>query len=329
MFVVRRNTLPPFWKLGLLLCMFLGLSTPSSAQSEYNAVHVLPSPARVSATQMRSTFRSDVDLVLVNVTVLDRSSRVVSGLTSHDFALLENKNPQTIRYFASDDQPMSLVVIVDASASMEPRFEQARQAALEVAKSANPLDDFAVVTVSDVPRVTVHFGDSADQIEPQLAAIRPTGRTALWDAITAGLEEFKHANYQRKAMIVISDGGDNQSRYTEAEVKSRLEEADVEMYALGMFDPFPRRAEERRGPQALDELSTLTGGRMLFVRDNRELTQGVDRINEELRHQYIVGYYPSNRARDGRWHKLKVSLNGSSSQELHVYSKTGYFAPAD
>ena len=311
------------------MVFLLSVAVVGVAQSEGDVVHVLPERNTLARPISSPRFRADVDLVLVNVTVLDASHRAVRGLNPADFELLENKQPQPIKYFSSEDQPLSLVIVMDTSASMAPRMDQVRHSVQKLIQTSNAQDEVSVITVGDKPGVPVSFDDPADDVERRMSVIQAGGRTALWDAMITGLERLQRSGYARKAMVVISDGGDNQSRYTQTELRSRLEEADVELYAVGIFDPFPRRVEERRGPQALDELASSTGGRLLFAQNAEELKRDVEQINDELRHQYVVGYYPSNRLRDGQWRKLKVKLHVQATrQKLHVYAKQGYRAPA-
>ena len=313
-------------------CIFLlvlagAFANHACAQSDASIVHVLPRTDTVSAASSPSTFRSNVDLVLVPVTVLDHSNHAVTGLSSTDFSLLEDKQLQSIKYFSSEDQPLSLAIVLDASASMAPRIEQARNAVLDLVRSSNPLDDISLVTVGDKPYVDFHFDDSINSLSSRVASIQPDGQTALWDAMLLSLHEMRHARHSRRAIVVISDGGDNHSRYTESELKSLLEEADVEVYAIGMFDRFPRRNEERTGPRDLDELTSTTGGRLISVHEATELARAVTQINNELRNQYVLGYSPTRRSSDQRWHKLRVTLSHSAKREqLHLISKKGYVA---
>jgi Ca-activated chloride channel family protein len=213
---------------------------------------------------------------------------------------------------------------------MVSKLEEERKAFTELVNTSNPQDDFGLVVVSDKPRVVLHFDDSINEIQPSLDALQPKGATALWDGMYLGIEELKKSHYQRKAMVVISDGGDNHSRYTQSELKSLLEEADVELYTIGIFDSFVHTFEERLGPSRLDELASVTGGRLFSLRDVRELSGAVTQISRELRNQYVLGYYPSNRHRDGKWRKLRVQLAGSASQSsFRLYAKKGYYAPTE
>ncbi len=301
-----------------------------AAQADINQVHVLPRALATPPGPTQHVLRSNVDLALVNVTVLDRANRAVTGLGPTNFAVLDDKNPQVVRYLANVDEPISFIVVFDASASMVSKLEEERKAFTELVNASNPQDEFGLVVVSDKPRVALHLDDSISEIQESVDALQPEGATALWDGIYLGVEELKKSHYQRKAMVVISDGGDNHSRYTESELKSLLEEADVELYAIGIFDSFVHTFEEKLGPLQLDELASVTGGRLLSLRDVRGLSGAVTQISRELRNQYVLGYYPSNRHRDGKWRKLKVQLAGSASRSsFRLYAKKGYYAPTE
>jgi Ca-activated chloride channel family protein len=315
-----------------LFAVIVTLATSSyvAAQVAINEVHALPRVVAASPAPAQQMFRASVDLVLVNVTVLDHAGRAVTGLAPENFTVLDDRNPQIIRYLSKVDEPISLVVVLDASASMATKIQQARKALTELINTSNPQDDFGLVIIRDEPRVALHFDDSASEVQGTVDALQPDGFTALWDGMYLGINELKNSRYQRRAMVVISDGGDNHSRYTESEMKSLLEEADVEVYAIGMFDRFARRPEERTGPLQLDEVTSVTGGRVFSAHDPVELSHAVSQISHELRNQYVLGYYPSNRSRDGKWRRLKIHLTGSASQaKFRLYAKKGYYAPTE
>jgi Ca-activated chloride channel family protein len=243
--------------------------------------------------------------------------------------LADGKNPQSIRYFSSEDTPISVAVILDTSGSMGNKIEQARRAAIEFFRSSNPQDDFALVTFADRAHLAADFTDSVNDIESVLRPIQAGGETALWDAVYLGLQQMRKARYGKKALLVISDGGDNSSRYTQAEIKSVLREADAQLYAIDIFERFPRTKEERSGLLALDEVTSVTGGRVFLTHDSNELHQAVKQISEELRTQYVLGYLPDKSTRDGKWHKIKVEMNATKSRKLRIYAKKGYYSPVD
>jgi Ca-activated chloride channel family protein len=324
---VRSGTLPRY-----LFAVVVALATSGyvAAQVGIGDVHVVPraTPAPFAPTQ--HVLRTNVDLVLVNVTVLDHAGRAVTGLEPTNFAVLDDKNPQIVRYLSNVDEPISLVVVLDASASMASKLQEARKAFTELVNTSNPQDDFGLIIIGDKPRVALHFDDSASDIQRAADALQPDGSTALWDGMYLGIKELRNSRYQRKAMVVISDGGDNHSRYTESELRSLLKEADVGVYAIGLFDRYATRLEEKKGPLQLDAVTSVTGGRVFSAHDSMELSRAVTQISHELRSQYVLGYYPNHRSRDGKWRRLKVHLAGSASQaSFRLYAKKGYYAPAE
>jgi Ca-activated chloride channel family protein len=270
----------------------------------------------------------DVDLVLVPVTIIDPMNRLVIGLERDHFGLFDNGQRQEIKYFSSEDAPISLGVIFDVSGSMESKIKQAREAVVEFFKTANPEDEFFLITFSDTPEVLSDFTQSVEDIQSKLVFTVPKGRTALLDAIYLGVSKMRQAKHQRKALLIISDGGDNHSRYTEREIKSLVREADVQIYALGIFSAAPQAPEEMQGPQLLSDVTEVTGGRMLTVADPKHLAAAAAKIGAELRNQYVLGYRPSNSVHDGKWRKIKVKLRPpKGSPPLTVYARTGYYAP--
>lgn len=271
----------------------------------------------------------DVDLVLVPVTVTDPMNRLVTGLEKDNFALYEGSKPEEIRHFSSEDAPISLGVIFDMSGSMSDKITKARDAAVEFFKTANPQDEFFMISFSDKPEVISDFTKNIDQIQGRLVYTVAKGRTALLDAIYLGLDKMREAKNPKKALLIISDGGDNHSRYTEGEIKNLVKEADVQIYAIGIFDYMGRTPEEQGGPELLDEITQVTGGRTYVINNPNELEDTATKISMELRNQYVLGYRPSNRAHDGKWHKIKVKLLPPKGlPPLHVYNKTGYYAPS-
>ena len=312
-----------------------------SAQTFDDEVHVTPrvmsqssragspDPNGLSLTGPGKPIRVDVNLVLVPVTITDPLNRLVLGLEKDSFRLFEGNAPQEIRHFSSEDAPISLGVIFDTSASMRDKFDRAREAIVEFFKTANPQDEFFMISFSDTPEELSDFTSSVEDIQNRLLYAMPRGRTALLDAIYLGLRKMKQAKYQRKALLIISDGGDNRSRYSEDEIKSLVKEADVQMYAIGIFDPYFRTDEESRGPGLLTSITEITGGREFTVDDPNELADIAAKISIELRNQYLIGYRPKSDARDGKWHKVKVKVVPPKGlPPLQVHAKMGYYAPS-
>ena len=273
--VIHRRAKLPVLKLliwGLWATVLAALfARPAFAQVSQDEVHILAPSRPARRAEPGPTLKANVDLVLVNVTVTDSDDRLVSNLQARDFSVLDSKHRQQIRYFSLEDTPISVAVILDTSRSMRNKFAQACSAAMEFFRYSNPHDEFAVVTFADAPRLQADFTDSAADIEAALQPIQADGFTALWDAIYLGLKEMSRAHYAKKALLVISDGGDNRSRYTQGEIKSVLKEADVEVYAIDIFERFPKTPEERSGFLALDEVAGITGGRVFLTHDADEL----------------------------------------------------------
>ena len=272
--------------------------------------------------------RLNVDMVLVPVTVTDPMNRLVTGLEQDDFQIFENGGRQKIATFASEDAPVSIGIIFDLSGSMSSKLIRARESILQFIKTANPQDEFFVIGFNDRPELIEDFTNSVEDIQARLATVRSGHRTALLDAIYYGLNKMKDARHERKALLVVSDGGDNRSRYTEGELRAQVREADVEIYSIGIFDPYAATPEERTGPQLLDDVSEETGGRLLRVDDIADMGDIAEKISTELRNQYVIGFKPKDLTRDGKWRKVKVKVNPPAGlPPLTVHARTGYYAP--
>ncbi len=272
--------------------------------------------------------RMNVDMVLVPVTVTDPMNRLVTGLEQEDFKVYENGGQQKIRTFANEDAPVSIGIIFDLSGSMTSKLMRARASILQFIKTANPEDEFFVVGFNDRPELIEDFTSSVDDIQSRLATVRSGHRTALLDAIYYSLMKMKDARHERRALLIVSDGGDNRSRYTEGEVRAQVREEDVELYSIGIFDTYAATPEERTGPTLLNELSEETGGRMYRVDDVSEMGDIAEKISTELRNQYVIGYTPKDLTRDGKWRKVKVKLDPPAGlPPLTVHARTGYYAP--
>src|SRR5215469_894785 len=272
----------------------------------------------------------DVDLVLVPVTITDPMNRLVTGLEKENFQLFEGSSQQEIKSFSAEDAPVSLGVIFDSSGSMSSKMDRAKEAVVEFFKTANPQDEFFMITFNDEPETVSDFTNSVDEIQNKLIFAIPKRRTALLDAIYMGVSKMRQAKYAKKALLIISDGGDNHSRYTENEIKSVVKEADVMIYAIGIYDRYASAMEERLGPQLLGDITELTGGRAFTIDNPNDLGDVATKIGVELRNQYVLGYRPTKVVRDGKWRKIKVKLLPPKGlPPLRVYARTGYYAPAE
>ena len=275
-----------------------------------------------------SRIRMDVDLVLIPVTITDPMNRLVTGLEQNDFFVYENNSLQKVKTFATEDAPVSIGIIMDLSGSMTSKLIRARDSILQFMKTANPQDEFFVIGFNDRPELIEDFTQSIEDIQARLQTVRSGRRTALLDAIYYGMDKMKLAKQERKALLVVSDGGDNRSRYTEGEVKAQVRESDVEIYSIGIFDPYAPTTEERMGPVLLNDLSEETGGRMFRVDDLADMGDIAVKISTELRNQYVLGYNPKSMQRDGKWRKVKVKLVPPQGlPPLTVHARTGYYAP--
>jgi Ca-activated chloride channel family protein len=213
---------------------------------------------------------------------------------------------------------------------MSSKIERAREAVIEFFKAANPQDEFFMVTFADKPQEVSDFTSSVEDIQGKLVYTVPKGRTALLDAIYLGVSKMRQAKYPKKALLIISDGGDNHSRYTEGEIKSIVKEADVLIYAIGIYDRYFPTEEERLGPALLSEVTELTGGRAFTIDNPNDLADVATKIGIELRNQYVLGYRPKNPEHDGKWRKIRVKLIPPKGLPLlRIYAKTGYYSPTE
>ena len=311
--------------------------TMALAQMGTNEVHVVPNAApaadRVapgidpSLNTHSLPIKKEVDLVLVPVTITDQMDRLITGLDKNNFQVFEGKQQQEIKHFSSEDAPISLGIIFDMSGSMASKIERAREAVVEFCKSANPQDEFFMITFSDTPQLSEDFTRNIDDVQNKLLLTMPRGRTALLDALYLGMHKMRQAKNQKKALLIISDGGDNHSRYTEGEIKSLVKEADVMIYSIGIYDHYFPTVEERLGPELLSEISEVTGGRSFTIDNPNDLPDVAAKIGTELRNQYVLGYRPEKQVRDGKWHKIKVKIRiPKGLPPLQVYARTGYYA---
>jgi Ca-activated chloride channel family protein len=314
--VVSRRTL---FAITLLGC------TMALAQSD--DVHITPRVDPTPEFHARSSrFRVDVDLVLVPTTVTDTANHPVLGLQQRNFTLLEDGQQQPIRYFHTEDAPISVGILLDTSGSMKSKYDLAREAVSDFFSNANRDDDYFVITFSEKPEVLADTTRSIESIEAQLSTVVPTGGTPLLDAIYLGLSKLKHARYEKRALLIISDGGDNQSRYSTREIRNIAQESDVLIYAMGIY-PFSINLEDRAGKKLLSEISDASGGRAAFVSSADKLPEIASNMSRELRSQYVLGYCPANDSHEAKLRRIKVAVDPNASQSpLQVYYRRQYLS---
>jgi Ca-activated chloride channel homolog len=279
-----------------------------------------------------ATFRAHADLVLIPVTVTDQVNRFVLGLQKEDFRLFEDRVEQKVEIFSGEDAPLSVGVLFDESGSMTYKFKSSGEAAAQLLNTLNKEDEVFLVEFTDVAKVSVGFTNQTEKIRRALEHAQAGGLTAMIDAINAGLQEMKKARNSRKAIVIVSDGGDNRSHYTAAQIESLVREADVQIYAMGVFDSvfFGLTPEEISGPRLLSDIATQTGGRAFAAAVPGDMPSVATRIAIELRNQYVLGYYPKNKARDGKYRnvEVKVSQPPGLGSPLKVHWRLGYYAPS-
>ena len=302
-----------------------------AADAKISLKNRAPESSRPALPTRAATIKVDVPLVLINVTVTDPMGRFVTGLEKEHFKVLENKATQEITQFGAEDVPLSLGIVFDASGSMGHKMSKAREAVAQFMKTSNPEDEFFLVQFNDRPELMIGFTNSLEEVQNRLTFTRSKGRTAMLDAVYLAINKIKEGVNGEKALLIISDGGDNSSRYTEREIKRLVKEADVQIYAIGIFEPMASRArtpEELAGPGLLSHIAEQTGGRQFPVENINELPDVAAKIGIELRNQYVLGYVPSNQEKDGKWRRVKVvTKNIRGMPPLRAHYRLGYYAP--
>src|SRR5260370_22549204 len=312
----------------LLVLLLLGfaissLLTPSFAQSLVpdDVKHDTPGPV----IKQGQSVHLDVELALVNVTLTDPYNRLVTGLEPDNFRIFEDNIEQEVANFSSEDVPISIGVILDLIGSMANKLGKAKQAALQFFKTANPQDEFFLVGFNERAQLLSPFTPNVEDCQSRMLSASAKGKTALLDAIYLGLSQMRGAHSGKRALLIISDGGDNNSRYSEKDIKRFVREANTQLYSLGIFDTFEyrsRTSEELNGPTLLSETTELTGGRAFTVENLNDRPDTASKIGAELPNQYIPGYHPSKKPHDARGRQIKIKLRVPQwLPPLRVYCK--------
>ena len=274
------------------------------------------------------TIRENVDFVVLHPTVQDRRGSLVSGLGKGDFQVYEDGILQQIKYFSHEDIPVTVGLVVDNSGSMGRKRPEVIAAALAFARSSNPEDQMFAITFNEhvsfgLPD-NMPFTDKADDLEIALSRIAADGMTALYDAIAAGLEHLKKGNRDKKVLIVVSDGGDNASKYKLAQIMTMAGQSDAIIYTVGVFD----MDDPDRNPRVLRQLARATGGEAFLPGSVKDVVPICEQIARDIRNQYTVAYTPTNRKQDGTYRVIQLKAGAPGHERLTVRARAGYYASA-
>jgi len=313
----KRRTVQTLFGGCLIAIMAAELPVGRVFSQDQPRVSILPRKAPPAAETARSDIRADVNMVLIPVSISDRWDHPITNLTSNAFRLFEDQIEQTIQSFSYEEGPVSIGFIFDASSSMRNKLGPSVVAIRQFLLDSVPSDEFCLVAVSDRPTLVTRFVTDPEDILKKLSSLHPDGFTALNDAIVMGIHQMKSAKNVRRALVVLTDGYDNNSRATPSELRNVVLESDVRLYAISVVER-----------SYLDKLAALTGGQTVWAHDLTELPDVVERLSRELRHQYVIGYSPKNQRNDGKYRSVRVELEPSlRQQELNVSWRHGYRAP--
>jgi VWFA-related protein len=306
----------------VLLSCLAGLGLANEAENVEARVSITPRAPASSKPTARdaSPIRLDVKVVQIPVTVTDPIDRPIEGLSKEDFRLFEDDVEQKIIYLSGEDAPASVGLIFDASGSMRDKMATSVAAVDQFFQTTLPGDEFLLVRFSDKPVLITGFTNDTHEISTWLHSIRAGGWTALHDAIYLGVQKMKKARNARKALLILSDGGDNNSRYSAPEIRDLVREADVRVYSIGL------QLGMLQGGRFLEKISEDTGGRMIKVRKLDELQEAIEKLSRDLRSQYLLGYYSSNAQNDGRFRRVKVQVKHPT---VRASWRRGYYAPME
>jgi Ca-activated chloride channel family protein len=274
---------------------------------------------------------TNTDLITLTVTVTDTYGRYVSGLSKSAFAVFDNKQQQEITYFSDDDSPVSVGVIFDVSGSMSgDKVKRARDALAKFIQTSHDSDEYFLIAFNSRAQLLLDKTRDGDSILNKLTFVETKSQSALYDACYLGVEKVQRGSHPKRALLLISDGQDNDSRYTFNELRKLLKESDVTLYGIGILSGSDAgSAMGMEGQGILDELAGVSGGKAFFPRSAAEMDDIFEQIALELRHQYSIGYKPESFANDGKWHKVKVRVTPPRGlPKLFVRSKEGYYATA-
>jgi Ca-activated chloride channel homolog len=271
----------------------------------------------------------NTDLITLTVTVTDTYGRYVSGLNKNAFSVFDEKQPQEITFFSDDDSPVSVGVIFDVSGSMSgDKIKRARDALSKFIQTSHDSDEYFLIAFNSRAQLLLDRTRDGNAVLDKLTFVETKNQTALYDACYLGVEKVQRGVHPKRALLLISDGQDNDSRYTFNELRKLLKESDVVLYGIGILSGSDAGSSMgMEGQGVLDELAGVSGGKAFFPRSAAEMDDIFEQIALELRHQYSIGYKPESFTNNGKWHKIKVKVTPPRGlPRLFVRSKDGYYA---
>jgi Ca-activated chloride channel family protein len=301
----------------VLLTLVVAMSGTRALCQDAQPVTIVPR-FRPAPERRAPSIRLDVKMVMIPTNVTDRDDRPILDLHRENFHVFEDSVEQKIESFSIDQAPVSLGIVFDASGSMRNKIDKSFSAVEQFLKTSLPGDEFFLVQFSDEPKLRLPFTPDVDEVMSSLSLVQPQGWTAMFDAICLAVNQMRFAKNPRKALLILSDGGDNNSRYSGGEVINLLREADVRVFAVGLFD----------NARYLKKVAGETGGAMVAVHNMNDLPDAIDQLSTQLRSQYLLGYYPVQGQNDGKFHKLKVLVSQAAGRlKLYTSWRHGYYAP--
>ena len=333
MTVTRLTLFSPFNRLNrlcLLILAFVFLTTFAFAQTPTPTPTATPTPDSTPIEDdPGAPLKVKTDLVTLTLTVTDTFGRYVSGLGKNAFTINDNNQDQEITFFSDSDAPVSVGILFDVSGSMSgDKIKKARKALERFISTSHPSDEYFLIAFNSRAQLLLDRTRDGEAVLRKLQLVQPKNNTALYDAVYLGVEKVTRGAHQKRALLVISDGQDNASRYNFGEVRRLMKESDVVTYAVGILDPGDASsALGMQGQAFLDELSSVTGGKSFYPQTDVEMDEIFERIALELRHQYSIGYTPKDFQPDGKWRKVKVKVKPPRGlPRLTVRGREGYYA---
>jgi Ca-activated chloride channel family protein len=305
------------WRMALILLVLMLITPqPLVAQKQTNTMPQDDKPLTINT-----------DLVTFNVSVTDREGRAVSGLSKNVFNVFDNKTLQEIHFFSDEDTPASISIVFDTSGSMsEKKISQAKEALASFIQTSHAGDEFFLIDFNSRARLLLDRTRDGDAVLSKFTFVEPQGNTAVYDAVYLGVEKVMQGSHPKKVVLLISDGEDNNSRYSYRELRRRLRESEVIIYAIGFGGFYPLKGG-LNGRETLRELASTSGGKAFFPKGQVDMSEAFEQIALEIRHLYSISYYPTDFAVNGKWHRLRVKVNFPiGSPRFSVRSREGYFA---